>query len=574
MFTQARGQKRSRDDESSEDSDEITVRGGSKKRKMGFMSSGGKGSSQVEREPSPEEEEDEDEGEDEIALPSARKKVKPIPDGAADEDKDEDQDEDEIVLPSARKKARPVPDKAPAVDDDSEDDMPTTLGTQKRRRKERESSFISSSPPAETAGSEDDLQIIDDPNRAPAQQDDSDDDEELAPVTPGKRRLQRRKPAFTQEEQDDLKEDLDFIGPSSDVDENRPPRDSQTLKKNARQQALERLKQARSSQPSLPDIQEDEDVAMQDQRELDEMYDNSEESPEPERVSRRAMFDADEDDEDFIEEGDDDVLGVPEGIPLKYTRYASMKAKDLWKFAIEWMVQKKINPAFAMDDEIYTLTFQKLDDEVSGLAGSKFMSSAWNAEFTSAVRSRPAIERDSPMGGGADFVHDKCDACNRGSHPATIEMQFTGKPYHRETLEEVGKDDDDDDEEDDSDDSEQSTGDHVVYDSRGLEVPPANRIWYLGRFCAQNARTAHALQHWRYHLYEWVVEWLHNQKYDTAKELKRRDKMSTKKRRKHANKIVDRMVDDGVVKKLWKEFRSTIDDAANAKQGRFEVGSP
>ncbi|KAI3475581.1 hypothetical protein L1887_63011 [Cichorium endivia] len=316
MFTQARGQKRSRGEESSEDSDEITVRGGSKKRKMGFMSSGGKGSSQ-------------------------------------------DKDEDEIVLPSARKKARPVPDKAPAVDDDSEDDMPTTLGTQKRRRKERESSFISSSPPAETAGSEDDLQIIDDPNRAPAQQDDSDDDEELA---------------------------------RSDVDENRPPRDSQTLKKNARQQALERLKQARSSQPSLPDIQEDEDVAMQDQRELDEMYDNSEESPEPERVSRRAMFDADEDDEDFIEEGDDDVLGVPEGIPLKYTRYASMKAKDLWKFAIEWMVQKKINPAFAMDDEIYTLTFQKLDDEVSGLAGSKFMSSAWNAEFTSAVRSRPAIE--------------------------------------------------------------------------------------------------------------------------------------------------------------------------------------
>ncbi|KAI3475580.1 hypothetical protein L1887_63010 [Cichorium endivia] len=152
-------------------------------------------------------------------------------------------------------------------------------------------------------------------------------------------------------------------------------------------------------------------------------------------------------------------------------------------------------------------------------------------------------------------------------------MQFTGKPYHRETLEEVGKDDDDDDEEDDSDDSEQSTGDHVVYDSRGLEVPPANRIWYLGRFCAQNARTAHALQHWRYHLYEWVVEWLHNQKYDTAKELKRRDKMSTKKRRKHANKIVDRMVDDGVVKKLWKEFRTTIDDAANAKQGRFEVWS-
>jgi hypothetical protein len=28
------------------------------------------------------------------------------------------------------------------------------------------------------------------------------------------------------------------------------------------------------------------------------------------------------------------------------------------------------------------------------------------------------------------------------------------------------------------------------------------------------------------------------------------------------------------VKKLWKEFRGTIDEASNAKQGRFEGGSP
>jgi hypothetical protein len=89
-----------------------------------------------------------------------------------------------------------------------------------------------------------------------------------------------------------------------------------------------------------------------------------------------------------------------------------------------------------------------------------------------------------------------------------------------------------------------------------------------------NARTAHALHHWRFHLYEWVKIWIDGNGYSSAKELKKRDKMSTKKRRKYANKIVDRMVDEGVVKKLWKEFRGTIDDAANAKQGRYEAGSP
>jgi hypothetical protein len=258
-----------------------------------------------------------------------------------------------------------------------------------------------------------------------------------------------------------------------------------------------------------------------------------------------------------------------------------MKAKDLWKFAIEWMVQKKINPAFAMDDEIYTLTFQKLDDEVSGLVGSKFASSAWRPDFTIALRSRPEIAYTTIDRHSAEHAYrDKCDACNRSGHPATSEVQFQGKPYNRNTLDEVGKDDDDDDEDDEDDDEdnsdsdEDSSGDRPDYDAQGREVPPANRVWYVGKFCMSNARTAHALQHWRYHLYEWVVIWIDGKKYSTPKELKKRDKMSTKKRRKYANKIVDRMADEGVLKQLWKEFRGTIDDAANAKQGRYEVASP
>lgn len=383
---------------------------------------------------------------------------------------------------------------------------------------------------------------------------------------------------MTQQEKEDLDEDLDFLGPSSDVDENRTPRDSQSIKKNARQQALERLKQVRSSQRTgLADIQEQEHEQEDPEQELDELYDNSEESPEAAPTSSRAMFAADEDDEDFIEEGEDDILGIPEGIPIAYTRYASMKAKDLWKFAIEWFVQKKINPAFAMDDEIYTLTFQKLDDEVSGLVGSKFASSAWTEDFTVALRSRPEIAYNSIDRHAAEHAYrDKCDACNRTGHPATSEVQFQGKPYNRNTLEDVDKDNDEEDEDDNDDNSDSSSasGDHFDYDADGRKVAPANRVWYVGKFCMSNARTAHALRHWRYHLYEWVVIWIDGHKYSTPKELKKRDKMSTKKRRKYANKIVDRMSDEGVLKQLWKEFRGTLDDAANSKQGRFEVGSP
>lgn len=603
MFKQSRGKKRAASVES-EDSDDLPSPGkfakkakkskSNKKRKTGFMSPGGNTvtrSSQVQKEPTPQDKSDEDEDEDEedeIVLPSARKTRRQAQEEPAPQN-ESDEDEGDIVVRKSQRQAQ----KAPVEDESESDGMPTTLGTQKRRRKERQSSFISSSPPRATDGSEDELQIIDDPKmrkgkRQPKKTteeeegEEASEDEDLAPVTPGRRRLKQRGKKFTQQEQDDLAEDLDFLGPSSDAEESdRAPRSSQSVKKNARQQALERLKQVRSSQRTLADIQEDEeqgDDAEAQQQALDELYDNSEDSEAAAPTSGRAMFDADEDDEDFIEEGEDDTLGVPEGIPLAFTRYASMKAKDLWKFAIEWMVQKKINPAFAMDDEIYTLTFGKLDDEVSALVGSKFASSAWTSEFSIALRSRPEIAYSTIDRHSAEHaLRDKCDACNRTGHPATSEVQFQGKPYHRMTLEEVGKDDEDDDEdvEDDSNESEEeSGGDHPSYDAQGREVAPSNRVWYLGKFCMSNARTAHALQHWRYHLYEWVVVWIDGHGYSSPKELKKRDRMSTKKRRKLANKIVDRMADEGVVKQLWKEFRGTIDDAANAKQGRFEVTSP
>lgn len=578
MFAKQRGQKRTADFSSDESDNIPTKQKGSKKHKTSFMSPAGKKvskKSRKQKDPTPPQESDED---DEIVVTSARKaQAEPTP------QEEEDEEEDDIVVPSARKPRRPQPQMVVMDDDDSEDELPTNIGTQRGRRRTRQSSVLSSSPPAATAKSDDDLQIIENPhNKEPS----GSDDEEAAPKTPGRRRLQPRKRQMTQqeqEEQDDLDEDMDFIGPSSDVDEDPAPRDSQTLKKNARLQALERLKQVRSSQKAgLPDIREDEeeddDAA---QRELDDMYDNSEDSPEPAPTSSRAMFDADEDDEDFIEEGDDDTLGVPDGVPIAFTRYASMKAKDLWKFAIEWMVQKKINPAFNMDDEIYNLTFQKLDDEVSGLVGSKFASSAWTSEFHMALHSRPEIAYNTIDRHTAEHAYrDKCDACNRTGHPATREVQFQGKPYHRQTLDEVGKDDTDSDDEEDNDDDSSSdsagetAADRPAYDAQGRVVPPANKVWYVGKFCMSNARTAHALHHWRYHLYEWVVLWIDGHGYSGAKELKKRDKMSTKKKRKYANKIVDRMADEGVLKKLWKEFRGTIDEASNAKTGRFEGGSP
>ena len=99
----------------------------------------------------------------------------------------------------------------------------------------------------------------------------------------------------------------------------------------------------------------------------------------------------DEDGEDFIVEDEEDTaLGVPE-MPLEFSNLSRMKGRHLFKYVVEWMVQKKLNPAFAMDDDIYDLAFKKLDDEVRGLAGSKFTSSAWTRDFTIALQGRPYL---------------------------------------------------------------------------------------------------------------------------------------------------------------------------------------
>ena len=295
--------------------------------------------------------------------------------------------------------------------------------------------------------------------------------------------------------------------------------------------------------------------------------DPTDEEDAPQHMTARSMFAAEQEDEDFVSDGEDDTLGVPADLPLEFTRYASMKAKDLFRHVVDWMVQKKLNPGFNQDDELYRLAFQKLNDEVRGLAGSKFMSAAWTPVFQLALRARPSIglapiDRNSAQ----HFMRDKCDACNRTGHPATWEVQFQGKPYHRESLEELGNEDDDSEPDSDDDGSVQG---RPARDAEGREIVPESTTFYVGKFCMANAETAHALSHWRFHLYEWVVGWLETAGYNTPEKIVQRDKWNERKRRKKANKVVDDMEAQGKIKELYRDFKSELDTARNAKQGRY-----
>lgn len=117
------------------------------------------------------------------------------------------------------------------------------------------------------------------------------------------------------------------------------------------------------------------------------------------------------------------------------------------------------------------------DTEYLGYADSKFVSTQWTAEFTRAVYARPTlmVSKLAP-GEGIDVLGEaKCEPCNHRNHHPSFALQFTGKAYHKATLEEIS-DNDDSDEEGDEDSDKESVN------SKGQVLPSQDKIWMSGRY--------------------------------------------------------------------------------------------
>lgn len=177
--------------------------------------------------------------------------------------------------------------------------------------------------------------------------------------------------------------------------------------------------------------------------------------------------DLDRYDEDFVDEDDNDPLGVPAGLedmPLEFTRHAYKQTKEYFRDAIEWMVQNKLNPAFPRSAALYKVAFSKVEDQVKGRTGSQLISSVWNAGFYRALMARPHIEVTAYP---TTFEHP-CDACNRSKHPASFDVKLYGKAYSLDTLEDM-------EDEDDEEEQEET-------DRDGNILPDQNTRFFLGRY--------------------------------------------------------------------------------------------
>lgn len=307
-----------------------------------------------------------------------------------------------------------------------------------------------------------------------------------------------------------------------------------------------------------------QDSESESQAEESDVVDDNWQKDEVRKSLRRENRDEYEDDFVVDEDEDSQIEAVLEEMPLEFTMHQHKGVKHHFKYVIEWMVHKKLNPAYQRNDPIYRMAFQKVDDEAKGYAGSKFTSSQWKPEFSRALHARPIFEELTEK---KAVLERGCEACGRSNHPATFRVAFRGKAYNPHTLEKL-KDEGAETDTSDSDDGQsgdESNDDAQSKDMNGNALISEDHEFLVGRFCKANASTSHSLLHWRWHLNDWVLDYLEAQGYTTPAKIVEREGWSDRKRSKYANKVTDEMENAGEIKKLWRDFKLNMEDARERK---------
>jgi len=345
--------------------------------------------------------------------------------------------------------------------------------------------------------------------------DEEDDDDDDLPITPYKRRRLARKLQSSPVREPGQQVDTQTPPPSSLQTPRKSMRASR--KRTEKQKQMELLRRRKRGEKvdedELEPVSEEDQAAEFDTddefQKLDEFDDESEaeEQPPPSssaargknkrkaktkakaKASAEEKADGEDDLGDFVVSDEDGDLGAPaellrQEMPLHFTVNAHKKLIEHFKDGLDWLVQRRINPAFDREDAVYQNAWRKLNDEVRGLANSKFISSGWKVEFQRAIRARPYIEcqkivNDDPL------RLEPCQACGRRNHPSTWRILLSGRAYDKDSMEDV---------ESDSEDSEDGSQ-KKQYDENDNELEPETREWNVGVVCNGNAETAHSLIH-------------------------------------------------------------------------------
>ena len=467
----------------------------------------------------------------------------------------ETSDEDDRILASQpasrRRQSRVVKDTRVVNDDELEylsDEPRKTWGSRSRRNLRDE--FVVDDEEIEYLTSDEDDAVQTRPAKV---------DRPLSSMRKSRNSARRRK----REEQDELDDDLQNLQ-DSDEDltaiQTRTRGGPVTTKRDQTKEHFEMLRRRRAGEkiPRVEDPDDEFDDVPPTHLDLIGYPDYDENGSVHSSIDTEPEQDLTHEEEDgFVVEDSTGRLGRPNNdIPLQFTSFASAKPRELFIHIIEWLVKNKIAPAFSREDELYSLAFSRVDDQVKAQAGSRLISAAWGNEFKRAILARPVMKVSMLPGSHEDNVRT-CDACNKINHPAQYEFIFSGQPYYKRTLEPI----------DDSSDDGYDVDEDVDRDENGHILPSVNRRFYLGRFCAANADMGHKLTHWKHRLNDSVLTYLEEQGVLSADTIVAREKLNKKKREKQAEDIVDTMQETGMIADLWADFANELNDARIGMEG-------
>ncbi|KAK4241918.1 hypothetical protein C8A03DRAFT_11864 [Achaetomium macrosporum] len=437
---------------------------------------------------------------------------------------DDDEEEDSPLVASTARRKRP---RARALDDSDDDDQPLVSSPIKRRRLVRRDA---------TPG----LAEKD------ANADDEDVDEDGEPVPSSMRRRRTGRKQLTDKQK--ARERLRRMRAGEVINEEEESSSSGEEPKKA-------LYDSDSDHLALTEFEDDEEgvpeVKIADRKGKKRAKDK--------KTKPKATYDdadSDESMDEFIVDDSDVPLGIPDDldIPLHLTHHSHKRLSEHFRDVIEWLVQFKINPGFSdKGHALYWMAWKKLDDEVCGLAQSKFISSSWKKDFYMALRARPYFTSEVLL--QAD-VAQNCEACGRGGHPSTRIITLGGMPYFKnsarldrllEPIETSSTSDSDSESED--------------VDEDGMRIPNQTKQWRVGMVCASNAEMGHKLLHWKHDLLEWVDARLHEEGYMAASKLAERERMTPKKKHRLVDKILVDWGNKGTIKALYQDFKGMAEEA-------------
>lgn len=478
-----------------------------------------------------------------------------------DSDKGDKDDEDEAPVPSSARRRKP-----PVLQLDSDDDL-IVLSPAKRQRTSRPRARVASS------GSDSDAQPTKSPQKPARRLRAGKASQQPPPPSPSKRPQghrteKQKKMELLRRRRAGEKIDRLTSSESEDEDDNGGRRGLYDTDSEEELQALKEFEDDEEEEEEeaaeAPPLGSKKASKSKKSEKESRKKEKEKKKKEKAKKSRNAESgeERDSDMDSFIESDDSGPLGAPDvAMPLEFTAQAHKPLKEQFPYVVEWLVHNRINPAFARDDPVYRNAWRKLNDEYLGLASSKFSSSAWRPDFARTLRARPRIDAYE-MDTTDDDRLLTCEACGRSKHPATWRLVFQGKPYSKETLQEIesdSSDSDDDDDEDDNDDND----DNASVDSQGHPLPAVTKQWVVGSTCKSNAETAHVLLHWKHALQEWVEDRLEQDGWMKAARVAERERLKPRRRRKLADSIVNGLRDGHVIAALYGDFKQNLEEARN-----------